>query len=485
MKLYIVLLLALVMFMRPSMTTGLPEAELVIEGILVGSFGEVGHDVKTCIKDGGVIFDDIRDAITQFKLKTKEGIVNGLKLIGEAIALIPEEVKDCEEIYQIVKDLEEIAAEFADPEAFLILVGERILWHGISIVEDVEGSIQHFENDQYEPAGEDIGDIIYIIFLSSPKGDKIEDAVQFLEGFFKGALEDDSVELEGCIDDADQIIKSIELIVADFEKGVTSDLEKLFMDLLDLMSDIPKTVIKCGVAEHEIEIIEQWALEMKDLTLMEHKLFDAFLEYPSRIKEDFKTLIDSFKASDFNKSGFGLGDILHVLFVNINQGFKETDFDDIVEFTKGFYAKAFDIKLDLDTCDADVDAAWDALVKAVDEIKEFTVAGIEQGIEDLIMALPKFVESFKVCEADWPDLERGLEKLKVFEENPLYVPWAVTKASTLHPIRMTEDSTELYHAFHDLPRNFEHGGEASGDIVGLVVSEMGKVDSVVQAALKN
>jgi hypothetical protein len=68
MKVLLVALLA--MLLTFSAASPLVEAEEVIEGILVGAFGDVGHKVKECIQDGELIFEDIKDAIVLFEVET-------------------------------------------------------------------------------------------------------------------------------------------------------------------------------------------------------------------------------------------------------------------------------------------------------------------------------------------------------------------------------------------------------------------------------
>ena len=69
-----------------------------------------------------------------------------------------------------------------------------------------------------------------------------EDATDFLEGFFSGALHDEAIDINECIDDGNQIINMLEQIVVDFEKGL-GDLENLILHIIDLLSEIPKSVL--------------------------------------------------------------------------------------------------------------------------------------------------------------------------------------------------------------------------------------------------
>ena len=309
------LLITLLVLLFTSSVHSTPEAIEVIEGILVGAFGDIGHKVRECEIEGEVIFADIEDAIREFRSKTEGGVIRGLEKIGEALALLPQEIQDCEAVADLVKDFERIAEEFSNPEELVIRIGEEIFWHGRSIYHDVTDCVDSFETGQYEHAGEDIGDIIYILFIKLT--DPVIDAQDFLEGFFKGALEDDSIDINECITDATDVIEELEQMIADVKNGGITDPETLFLDFIDLITKSVKSVAQCETAPAEIEILESWVVKLQDMDSMESILFKSFLYYPDRLKGDFKDAIDSFEDHTYNTSGFCLGDVLHVFFVDV------------------------------------------------------------------------------------------------------------------------------------------------------------------------
>jgi hypothetical protein len=278
------------------------EAEEVTEGILVGAFGDVGHRVKECIKDGELIFEDIKDVIVLFESAMKTGFKQDLErsliYVGDALSRIPEEIKDCEEVPELVKDIEKITAEFLNPEELINVIGEKILWHGFFIFHDVEGTVSHFKNAQYEPAAEDIWDITRIIFLNL-EVDPAHQAISFLQGFFKGSLEDGSVELETCLSDADNIVYYIQKTIHDIETYPLAHLEELFMDLVDLLADIPTSVQQYKISTEELHTFAQWVNELKNVEEMAVRFYKVFLKFPAELKTDFETAIDAFKTKYF------------------------------------------------------------------------------------------------------------------------------------------------------------------------------------------
>lgn len=314
-----VLALILSLLLMTTLAGTAEEAEQVIEGILVGAFGEAGKAAQTCIHDGEKAFDLVEQAITLFEKGDLASIAQGLFYIGEALEEFPTVLKDCEGAEGIVDQVKKIAVEFKNPKTLVVHIGEEILFNGKSIYRDVTNTVTHFKTTQYEPAGEDIGDIINILFLKLSVQDRRQETVDFIEGFFKGALEDDSADVDDCIDDTNDIITELEKIVADFKSGITDDLEKVFLDFIDLLAEIPKSVVQCEVVPAEMEAdFASWILDLQDSKIMEHRFFNAFLLKSDRIKADMKGLIEDFEAQNFKSSGFDLGDFLHILFVEVS-----------------------------------------------------------------------------------------------------------------------------------------------------------------------
>ena len=167
-------------------STKVPAQEVIdtIEGILVGAFGEVGKEARDCLNDGEESFKHIGSAIQYFKNGTVVSIIYGISEIGKALELLPNELKDCKNLPELVKDFEKIAAEFKDPKNLTIHVGKEILFNGKSIYNDITNCIKNFETEKFEPAGENIGDIVYILFIKDDIVRGRLEATQFVEGFF-------------------------------------------------------------------------------------------------------------------------------------------------------------------------------------------------------------------------------------------------------------------------------------------------------------
>jgi hypothetical protein len=212
MKLLFVILAVLLVF---ATADRVKEAELVIKGILEGSFGAIGEEVVDCIQDGALIFEDIEHAIEDFADAIEHGekakLVEALQYVGDIISRMPAELKDCKGLEVIFEDLEALAAEFLTPEALIIEIGEKMLWHGVPIYRDVRATIDDFEADKFEDAGMKIGDIIKIVFLSTA-GDTIDDVDVMITEFYKFAF-NLKLDVEEC---KTKIVAEVNQFIVDF-----------------------------------------------------------------------------------------------------------------------------------------------------------------------------------------------------------------------------------------------------------------------------
>ena len=298
-----------------SMTRAVPTQEVIdtIVGILVGTFGDHGQKAKECIQEGEVIFSEISQAITLFEKGDVKDIVEGLFHVGKALEEFPKEFADCQAAEDLVKDFKKIAEEFKDPKNLIVHVGYEILWNGKSIYNDITESVNQFRAGGYEKAGNAIGNIIKILFIDALT-DRIADAASFIEGFFVGSLHEEAKDLVTCIEDGKGVIDTLEVIVALAKDGVLKNVEKIILTFVDLLSEIPKTVVMCEQAPKKMVKYLEWISKLKDVKLMLQKFWNAFKDHSDDIKRDFKNMIETFNNKDFKSCGLNLGDVFLILF---------------------------------------------------------------------------------------------------------------------------------------------------------------------------
>ena len=108
--------------------------------------------------------------------------------------------------------------------------------------------------------------------------------------------------------------KTLETIVTLTKQGVIKNAEKIFLAFIDLLSEIPKTVVQCEQVPASIVKYLDWIAKLKDIKLMMQKLFNAFKDHATEIKNDFENMITAFHNKKLKPCGQHLGDVFYILF---------------------------------------------------------------------------------------------------------------------------------------------------------------------------
>lgn len=128
----LILLLTLLSLLAPSIS-GSEKSVDMIEGILVGALGDIGHYAHDCITDSDSAMADIQEGMKYLQSVSGITMAKGFVKIGEAIEQIPTDVQDCDRVKNLVKHFDQIAEQFEHPVDLVIQRDQDIVWKGVSI----------------------------------------------------------------------------------------------------------------------------------------------------------------------------------------------------------------------------------------------------------------------------------------------------------------------------------------------------------------
>ena len=145
------------------------EVEDIVAGILEGAVNAEGlENIEGCIKDTESVYKDVEEAVADFEKKTPDATAEGIKLLGEAIVALKDDIKECKGVVADVEKLEEMAKIFANPLTFAYHVGKDLLVNGVQIYKEIDDSITQWKSQQYFFFGEDVGDALALLILGAP-----------------------------------------------------------------------------------------------------------------------------------------------------------------------------------------------------------------------------------------------------------------------------------------------------------------------------
>jgi len=133
-----------------------------IKGFLEG-INEKGDANKLleCIKGGEEIMDKVMEAIEYLLKLDMENIMKGLTMLVEAVHELAEKFKPCSEGFQQVQKLIKAIANVDIMQIFL-----KIMADPAKLIHDLLDCVDMMKNGFYDKAGKDLGDFVFILFLS-------------------------------------------------------------------------------------------------------------------------------------------------------------------------------------------------------------------------------------------------------------------------------------------------------------------------------
>mmetsp|Transcript_25071 Transcript_25071/g.27811 ORF Transcript_25071/g.27811 Transcript_25071/m.27811 type:complete len:181 (+) Transcript_25071:17-559(+) len=147
--------------------------------------------------------------------------------------------------------------------------------------------------------------------------------------------------------------------------------------------------------------------------------------------------------------------------------------DDTVELMTSFYKAAFSLKLNLTTCEADLDESADEIIKAINTLVNATsIQDIYTAGMDIYLGGQHLYAGFHDCQEAWPVIQEGIHDLKPFADHPAKIILALSTAMATHPIEFPRDAYNFYNALSSHPVNFNLAGSSSGDIIHLLLKNM-------------
>jgi hypothetical protein len=310
---------------------------------------------------------------------------------------------------------------------------------------------------------------ILVVFSQAKRDTQAEDIIR---GIIQGSYGDIADQVHDCIQDGSEILKSMRLVAIDFADALKNGNEASFLEAFEYVGDILRIMsneIKdCGDFEEMIKDIPRMADQFtypEPIIVRVNKV----IWRGNVITKDVGATSDELNQDHFEESGKMIGDIIKLVFFYELQN----PIDDATVFFTEFWNKAFNLKLDLKTCETEVTTSVNKIITdggvliLSKDITEF-VSGIKKLIDDA-EAIYHIAED---CSEAWPTIKEGLLNLEPFYRNPAGAILAVTKAVVLDPISFPKDMYKLYNALSSIPVNYKVTGDTTGDIVKMILAHM-------------
>lgn len=413
-----------------------------IKGLLEG-IGEKGdiNKLLECIKDMEGIFKKIIEALQHIKNMKLEEIIKGVTMLIEAIRELMTMLKPCSEGFEQLKKL---INAIAHPDIKKIAM--RILMHPGEVIKDITQAIACFGKKDYHCAGQAVGKLLHVLFLSRTAANP---AVDFVKGLLEGIGEKGDInKLLACIKDLEAIFKKILEALQHIKNMKLEEIIKGVTMLIEAVKQLMDMLKPCSEGFEQLKKLIN-AIAHPDIK----KIAMRILMHPGEVIKEITQAVSCFGKKDYHCAGLAVGKLLHILFLSRAVANPAMDF--LKGFLEGIGEKG-DINKLLQ-CLKDMEGIFKKIIEALQHIKNMKLEEIIKGVTMLIEAIREFMTMLKPC-------AEGFEQLKKLI-NAIAHPdiKKIAMRILMHPGEVIKDITQAIGCFGK--KDYHCAGQGVGKLL--------------------
>jgi len=299
------------LFIADALAPQTPAIDFV-KGFLEG-INEKGdiNKILECVNDIEPAIAEIIKAVELITHFTIKDLMEGIKLIVQAVQDIMHAIKPCSDSLEQVKKLVHALTNFKLME----IIG-KIMKNPSAFLQDFIDCMNSFNKGDFHQAGHDLGDIFFRLFLEETLEFTPDDAVKLLEGFLDGIGHGQKfIDVEECLkkfpDIYQDILKAIEAIKL-IDLRHLDKLVDALMKLFDAFQQILAAIKPCSLAPNELqELIDKIIAAIKDV----NKLMNKIIANAIQIFADCTDFIKELQEKKYYEAGKDIGDVLFLVVV--------------------------------------------------------------------------------------------------------------------------------------------------------------------------
>jgi hypothetical protein len=125
--------------------------------------------VQSCIHDSGFVVNNFIEAVRDFESQDAKKILDGLRLLGQGLQVLPDAITECQAAVQeaviLATKLTLVIKDLATPKTFVFHIGKDLIVNGKNIYREINTSVADWKTENYHDFGVQVGKALYDIFV--------------------------------------------------------------------------------------------------------------------------------------------------------------------------------------------------------------------------------------------------------------------------------------------------------------------------------
>lgn len=455
-----------------------------LQGVIEGAGVEANiTDIVPCINDATSVSSNLAQAITDFSENNEESIKEGLRLLGQAIEVLPDAITACQATVTEAERLYQMLKAFTSPTSFAWHVAKDLIVNGVQIYDDINGAIKAYSQQNYQLLGYDSGHALAEILIGAGSTTEVRTPNTYLltaadvEKIFLGVIEGagaeaNATDIAPCIKDAASISGLLAAAIQDFAQKDEADVKAGLKLLGEAIESLPDAMTECQAAVPEAERIYQMIANFKSPSSFVWHVAEDLIVNGVQIYKDINAAQQAYQSLAWESFGYDVGHALAEVFIGSSVIVKtpKTYLLQLSEVEQIFLGVLEGIGAeanltDVVPCIKDASSVSSLLAQAIGDFAAKDEDHVKAGLKLLGEALQELPDAMTACQAAVQEAETLYNMLKNFQ-NPTSFAWHVAKDLIVNGVQIYDDISAAVNAYD--AQSWESFGYDSGHALALV-----------------
>jgi predicted translin family RNA/ssDNA-binding protein len=417
-----------------------------------------------------------------FTQNNEESIKEGLKLLGQAIEVLPDAITACQATVSEAEKLYQMLKAFSSPTSFAWHVAKDLIVNGVQIYDDINGAIKAYSQQNYQLMGYDSGHALAEVLIGASSSE-IRTPKAFLltaadvEKIFLGVLEGagaeaNATDIAPCIKDTATISGLLASAVQDFAQKDEADIKAGLKLLGQAIESLPDAMTECQAAVTEAQRLYEMIANFKSPSSFIWHVAEDLIVNGVQIYKDINAAEQAYQSLAWESFGYDVGHALAEVFVGSSQIVKTPNtyllgLDQVEQIflgvLEGIGAEAN--LTDIVPCIKDASSISSLLAQAIVDFAAKDEDHVKAGLKLLGEAIEELPDAMTACQAAVQEAESLYNMINNFK-SPASFAWHVAKDLIVNGVQIYDDINAAISAYD--AQSWESFGYDSGHAIALV-----------------